>query len=390
MGNEVTIPVVGKKSAEEVGDIRGYSSFRNGALNSPSTGNKEETDKKKIEENKKNSKARSFSLKDYNWSDEYNPSAISDLSLLPIQTMTLTEFQPEFVFQWGKTNDMKVAVIEKGIDMLGTVGALAKQVGEVALYAGATSKNNDTQNEYKNNPGKVVGLPIDFVKKLFAGTYINSFQIPFFNDTYLKANTIGNWSAGGAAQALGEKAAEIVKQSMNIDFPTTPTWQISDTATRDDITVEYYLINNTTDNLNRNFRFLNSIISGAYWVQMDYVQKSPNVYDVVVPGRFHIYFAAIAVEITHVGKLRTNSSISTSNPTVKSINTETLFPDSYKIQIIIKDLSPNNFNNYVDYLMNGADSQVTVGQNKESYDFKYTAEDIVVNQVGGAVARGGR
>jgi hypothetical protein len=110
-----------------------------------------------------------------------------------------------------------------------------------------------------------------------------------------------------------------------------------------------------------NFKFLNSIISGAFWLQMDYVQKSPNVYDVEVPGRFHSYYAALGVEVSHVGKLRTNPSVSLSMNSLKSLNENTLYPDAYKMTLNIVDLCPNNFNNYIDYLRDGRSSQIQIG-----------------------------
>ena len=344
-------------------DMRGY-------LNLTSPGDigvtKKVTDAKKIESVNPVSQSRSFSIDQYTWAEEYTPNGVIRPDNDMTQKMILTEFQPDFAFQWGKTNDLIMTVLEKGLNMVNMSG-IAKAAAGVALHTGAPGANNATQNKYISSANDVVGLPIDFIKGLFKGTYINTFEVPFFGSTYLKADTTGNWSAGGSKQVIGEKAAEIMKTSMSMDFPATPTWQISDTATRDTFTCEFHIINTSSDALLKNFKFLNSIIAGAYWVQMDYVQKSPNVYDILVPGRFHIYFAAISIEINCVGKLRKNPGISNQLSNVKGIDANTLFPDAYKITINVKDLCPNNFNNYVDYVMQGAGGQVQVGGKTDLY-----------------------
>jgi hypothetical protein len=104
---------------------------------------------------------------------------------------------------------------------------------------------------------------------------------------------------------------------------------------------------------------------------MDYVQKSPNVYDIEVPGCFHIYFAAMGMEVTRVGKLRTNNKAAASLSGFKSITSETIWPDAYKITINVNDLCPNNFNNYIDYLVNGKDHNVTVGKHIDNLGVDY-------------------
>lgn len=362
----------GQKPASDQQDLRAY-------MNLTSIGDigvtKYVQDIAKMANVQPQSRSRSFSINSYNWSEDYTPDGIIKPDVDSIQQMIITEFQPDFSFQWGKTNDMVVSVAEKGIKMV-PFGDLALKGAGLALEAGAADANQKLQKEYISQPDKVVGTPIDFIKGLFKGTYINSFEVPFFSDTYLKADTTGNWSAGGAAQAIGEKAAEIMKSSMAVDFPTTPTWQLSDSATREDISVEFYLINNSTGHLINNFRFLNSIITGAYWVQMDYIQKSPNVYDIHVPGRFHIYFAAMGVEIKHVGKLRKNPDVY-KRLNINGINNSTLYPDAYHITLNIHDLCPNNFNNYVDYLMNGAGGQVQVGKTTNMFMNEHEAKKLL-------------
>ena len=383
----------GKKNADNAADIRAYNYFRHSVPQAiqneaNNTGDKKAADSAKVQREVKSS-SNSFALKDYNWSEEYSPTSVPEEDYLPIQTMTITEFQPEFSFNWGEAADLAAAVAEKGIKMIPYVGDAAVSAIDVGLKSLAHTLNRHTVTAYKSQPDKVVGLPIEFIQGLFDGSYLNAFEVPFFNDTYLKADTTGNWSAGGMEQVMGSRISDIMKQGANVDFPTTPTWQISEVANRDAITVEFYLINNSDKNLNDNFRFLNSIISGAFWVQLDFVQKSPNVYDIEVPGRFHSYFAAMGVEVSQIGKLRTNEYVVKQNgASVQSINSKTLFPDAYKMTLNIVDLCPNNFNNYVDYFMKGQSSKIRIGATVEKFNtidalknIKKNAEDLVKDKI---------
>jgi len=84
------------------------------------------------------------------------------------------------------------------------------------------------------------------------------------------------------------------------------------------------------------------------------------VYNVLCPGRFNILWASVGSQITMEGKLRKNSYMAgkfgaqrANGAIIKSIDVDTLWPDAWKINISIKDLTPNNFNTYIEYFTNG-------------------------------------
>ena len=62
----------------------------------------------------------------------------------------------------------------------------------------------------------------------------------------------------------------------------------------------------------------------------------------------------MSVQVNTVGKLRKNPQVAkTLAGKVHSIDENTLFPDAWKMTITIDDLTPNNFNMYADYYLNG-------------------------------------
>ncbi len=72
-------------------------------------------------------------------------------------------------------------------------------------------------------------------------------------------------------------------------------------------------------------------------------------------GRFHFIWAGMDVEINPVGKLRKNTAVSEfiSSKGVGFVDKDMLWPDAWKVTIDIKDFTPNNFNAYADFYMNG-------------------------------------
>ena len=90
---------------------------------------------------------------------------------------------------------------------------------------------------------------------------------------------------------------------------------------------------------------------------MKYCQvRPPNVYHVLCPGRFQIYWAAMDVTVTFEGKLRKNTEAVTKikqTANIKSIDEDMLWPEAWKVDVSIKDLTPNNFNLYAEYYQHG-------------------------------------
>ena len=353
---------------ESWGDLRGTSRFR---VFRGGNGNKINGGK---------TRNRSFSIKDYNWSNEldYN-RGINEDDYLPIQKAIVSEFQPDFVHSWGDIINLLPGTIT-GIggklgDFLGVGESVHKATISVTRKAGI-SIIQGLQKSYENDPSLVLGTPINFVKNMFQGRFINIFEIPFFSPEYLSADTTGNWSQGGAKEIIGDETAKILKESLSVDFPTTPMWSLSDNASRKTIGIQFYLINNSEKNLDNNFSFLHNILPGAFWMQMGYVQKSPNIYDIEVPGRFHIYFAGLGIEAKCIGKLRTcDFMYKKYGNTIKSITNSTLYPDAYEININIVDLTPNNFNAYIKYLKDGNDN-INVGDFREHVGLTNVTSDL--------------
>ena len=157
---------------------------------------------------------------------------------------------------------------------------------------------------------------------------------------------------GGFGEELGRKI-----QEFGVDYPGNPRFKVSmSESLRGSIETSFYFINSNSKWLRRNFEFIQAIFAGTSWVHMEYCMIRPtNIYHVLCPGRFQIYWAAMNAEVTFEGKLRKKKNVSDELNAmgVKSIDADMLWPDAWKIKLNIRDLTPNNFNLYADYYQNG-------------------------------------
>lgn len=217
------------------------------------------------------------------------------------------------------------------------------------------------------------------------GRWLNTYEIPFYGNQYLKSNTNGNWNTQGLAAKFGDTASKILKNTLSVDFPTQPAFNIGDVSsnTFGEINNEFYLININDTYLDKNFRFLQAFFAGTQWLQLTFgVIQSSNVYNVICPGRFQLMWCSIDVTIETVGKLRTNDYMykkynapadeapaeRQNKNKIGSIEKDTLWPDAWKVSMQIKPLTPNNYNMQMDYYINGMNADAMVYQDGAESD----------------------
>lgn len=307
--------------------------------------------------------SKSFSLSSYKWA--HDNFANTDAERSAVQTIILDEFQPDVIFDTGQVIDSWVGA---GGGKGGGSGVDFVDKALAALSSGITqaSKNriyNNLVKTYSAGGKDPINDPIEFLERMFAGYVLNNYTLPFFNNRYLHADTTQGWSVAGSERLFGNRIAKMLKDGLNVDFPTTPKWTLGDQS--ETLNFDFYLINDTIEDLQNNFSFLNSLVSGAYWIQLDYMQHSPNVYRVTVPGRFVWIYAAMGITVTQEGKLRKIENANVQYAPGLNADSDAMFPDAYKVVINLRNLTPENFNTYIYYLMAGQQS------NKHANDSGY-------------------
>lgn len=363
---------------------------------------------------------RNFNLNDYVW---YNSSAqfpfansggnsstdgIRNLRDIEVPKIILKEFQPDFLFNWGDLVDEALGGISKliggieggtsststgagknvasgfkektarifggGFNALGKVAAsgLLTTSIKAAGRVQSTKHLNDLLVNISNNHTtfnrSILDTPVELIRRMFSGEFLSTYELPYYGDVYLSASSSSNWSRSGLAEQIGSTIGTFLKQNLSLDVPTTPTWKNEDGGGAPPaIEVELILYNKDIDSLIKNYRFINSLISGAYWTQINYNQKSPNLYDVTIPGRLHHFYCTMDINLEYMGKTRAlsagaankfeNSFGSTGDAIVKNnikTSDDYMYPDGYMIKITLNSLMPNNFNMYLDYIIKGS------------------------------------
>jgi hypothetical protein len=308
-----------------------------------------------------------FELKDYNF--QGNPNDIASIPKIKV-----SEFQSNYIFNWQtKLNDL----VNAAFATLDVVGDGANRLASF-LPEGAAEKIPDFKKKvdaiYKevlgsrSNSDPILGRPIEMVKEMFTGKFVASYDLPYFGDAYLTANSTADWSNSDGSGLAGV-VKDILRKGTNIDYPLTPSWSPSSPNDAPPIETEIILYNDSFDNLNRNFRFLHSLAAGAFWIQDNYKQRQPNIYDVHFPGYFQYYYCSLDLEITTLGMKRTLTSGSfkklTSDNGIR-LPQGTFFPDAYKLTIKFQPLVPNNFNMYLKYILLGPEDDVNVGSERKN------------------------
>ncbi len=367
------------------------------------------------------SRNRNFELSDYVW---YNSSAqfqfgdtggsstdgIRNLRDIQVPKIILKEYQPDFIFNWGDLIDEALGGISNLVGGIESGGAPSTSAGTgknaakgfrqksarlfgsaTAAFKGGVGKLissglltpsikaagrvqsvkhlNDVLIAVSNSRSEfnksILETPVDLVRNMFNGEFLGTYELPYFGDVYLSAHSSANWSRSGLSEMLGSTLGSFLKNNLSLDVPTTPTWKNDDGGGEPpEISLELILNNKDIDSLIKNYRFINSLISGAYWSQINYNQKSPNLYDVTIPGRLHHFFCTMDIDLEYLGKTRSlnsrgadrflNTFGSTQGANNITIGGDYMYPDGYMVKIVLKSLMPNNFNMYLDYVINGS------------------------------------
>ena len=277
-----------------------------------------------------------FTIKDYTW---YGGEKLTDEEYANVPKIILAEFQPKPNIGWqGLVKDATSAV-----DHVSTVviSSIYKLMGRNTGGYSGVEKRAAHVLDYTQ-------AGTSYFEKMQTGEYLNMYEMPFFGDTYISAKGTSGWADDGGGGTLMDKAKDMVRKIESIfekqPLPVAPKWTSPDLS-GNEYEFSFKLINASTADLIKNFKFIHSFMAGQWWIQSGYQQVSPNLYDVEVPGRFRSFFSAVATTVTYEGKLRRYADASATLSLCETI----LYPEVYNITINVVDLTPSNFNTYVDY-----------------------------------------
>ncbi len=350
------------------------------------------------------------------WGDEKNKDSIIRRTGLPY--IRLTEFEPDMAFKLAQ----HFKVVARTLDMAGA--ATAQMVNNATIFLSAFKDNplkleDVTTGDKAQSDVATTGLaeqffiaengensyneqvfmnPIRMYRSFFNGKYIRSFELPYTDDTFLNADGDSGWNTNTDINFpfLNDFLSSIWSTVTNlgiIDLPPIPRWNWDGTGESDyfNVTTEFHLNNNNFDNLLRNFRFMVNLVQGPFWVQYNSRQYPPNIYSVEIPGVVFLQYATMHVNIESKGnrrsvppeRMREFKSSVYSGEFIENIlqkDGDVYFPDVWEVKVNLRSLVPNNFNNYMNYLLRPYDDlDVSIGA---SVDNGQNASEITTESEG--------
>ena len=257
-------------------------------------------------------------------------------------------------------------LVKTGKDAALAARDVASSGGLAGTYVGnlVTSNSIDAEGASKiNNLANAIG-----------GDWVGQYDVPFFANSFLKADSKESWSMGtGDNDALNRKDNLLIQNGFNLNAQEMPEWKFSQGATLD-WTNTFYLVNDNIDNFFRNFEFLIALTAGNYWVQSSgdglvgkamswissaltfgqtnqvYYYRPPNLFRIYSPGRFLMLFAALSIDVNFIGKTKYYSPLEMSNLVKGNSSMEAFksqgfhMPEAFEIKMVVKDLTPQCFN----------------------------------------------
>ena len=339
-----------------------------------------------------------WTLNDYKWHN----NQMSTQRTKNIPHIYIKEMQPDYAFNYGNllgsiataTGSLSSILkpYEKVLDGLGPKSSLIKNIiGGVSKFAApgaalafrnnttGSEKNNLTGNQIDEGRKQVAELYRDYINSEVLGTY----EIPYMGDMYLETVYDG-WSQSGADRVYGKTVAKFLDENTPYTSIGVPEWTLESGGVRmPKLNVEFNLYNRTIQDLFKNYTLLHSLSSGALWLQSSQsTKKSPNLFNVSIPGRFAMPFSSITVSVKAQGMIRrlrpgfqsvvVNSSTSENTDVLSnsagfkalSESIDPQFPDVFNVTLNIQSLLPNNFNSFI-LFAHGTEDTINAGDGSD-------------------------
>jgi len=344
----------------------------------------QENDKFKATGGLDNRTKQHYKLSDINFSNaqpRYSEGSINNRTTVP--KMIIYEFQPDLLFKWQqKLKSFKLSaqgaynntarVVKNVAGSSKFVKSAAQKLLDIFVEGdGSDLSVSSIGNELfvpqddKEQQEAILNAPLRLYREFFEGLYLSSYEMPLTDEWFINADGHSGWSQKGEFKTsidILSTLKKIIDQSFPSEVPIIPEWENKNDA-RIELSTTFHLYNDTKTNLLKNLRYLYDLAGGAYWIQVGWKQQPPNLYRVFIPGVATIMYASMHITVEHVGNRRKILEGTTTIPGSKiDLDSNTMYPDAYKVVISFNSLVPNNFNTQIDFLLN-QDQQINVSRN---------------------------
>jgi hypothetical protein len=104
--------------------------------------------------------------------------------------------------------------------------------------------------------------------------------------------------------------------------------------------------------------------------------KSPNVYEIVVPGRFRWLWCTMSMKVSNVGKIYNDKVEIGRHPVFSGDASLIGFPEAYKVELTVTSLLPQSYNEWCYFVMDQDLKGSVTDKYKREYDEKKRQAEI--------------
>lgn len=327
-----------------------------------------------------------ISLYDYNWGPVYNLGH-ERVNPADFSKLIIWEFQPNATVS---TSDMikgasSILSSISGFKLVKSTATSKKDGADKNVGLGGSSaamtiakigSSNVINAEISSINGssaadKIKSITnVDWVNNLLTGYWIGRYEIPFFNNNFMKAKSKEAWEMGNALKGH-DGLIGTIRDGLQSNVQDVPLWNFDNASNNEGINwnTSFFLINDNVTNIKKNLAFISAFTAGTYWIQLNQFQyHCPNLYRVECPGRFFELYTSLDITINYFGKTQKISNTDREKifggkdaEGIKLFNAnsgcDTIFiPEAYEIIVDSKSLQPNAFNIQYNYLLTGGNS----------------------------------
>lgn len=327
----------------------------------------------------------------------YSSSSYSDVGAADVVPLILLEKQPKYPIYADSIGDVVAAFYDwvRNAPTNKLIGKAGVGFGEYYLQAAGKDKINQIVERLSQSPNaasywsnpQTYGYHMFGLFNIEGNAPIATYELPFYSDYFLSTDGRKGWKTGGAELWYGRNLAQLAARFASIGYPTTPDWEFEPNFENLDFT--FHLINDSPEATLKNTIWLYSLVAGTMYVQIENEQvdltkadqqtvnmltmavtkyltsissffKSPNVYEIVVPGRLRWLWCSMSVNVKCVGKLYKDGLTRTNGATESMADNGAAFPEAYKVEVSFQSLLPQSFNQFNYFLTTKSSAQTPI------------------------------
>lgn len=219
------------------------------------------------------------------------------------------------------------------------------------------------KNVGEPDSNSIIKIPFFMYYCILTAYNTGFYTIPYDGNLIDQSNGNAGWGGNGdIGLEFGNVSSGIIGSIIkyafgDFRFNLQPQWNPGGDTKFPQIVATFNLFNDTAESASNNFRFVNNLVAKNKYLQYNFFQQNPAVYDIKIGGlqRFYMCSANIKVESKGVLRLPSEDVIKDIMKYMdnykflddKNTNEIIRIPDVYHITMTFESLLPNSLNSHI-------------------------------------------